>query len=56
MDSIEAALESLKLQDTPDISATARLYNVQRSTLSRRFNGVSRPATVRYQEQQLLSL
>ena len=55
MDPIEAALEDLKLQDIPNISATARVYNVQRSTLSRRFNGVTRPAKMQHQNQQLLS-
>jgi hypothetical protein len=54
MDSIEAALEDLRLQDNPNIAATARVYNVQRSTLSRRFNGVTNPAKVANQNKQLL--
>ena len=55
MEPIEAALEALKLQDTKNISTVAKLYRVQRSTLSRRFNGVTNPARMQYQNQQLLS-
>jgi hypothetical protein len=36
MDSIEAALQDLKLQDTKNISTVAKLHGVDRSTLSRR--------------------
>ena len=51
---IETALAALKLQDKKNISACAKLYRVDRSTLSRRFNGVSNPAKVKHQKQQLL--
>ncbi|KAF2837260.1 DDE-domain-containing protein [Patellaria atrata CBS 101060] len=41
MTPIEAALESLKLQDTPNITQTAKEYNYDRTTLSRRFRNVT---------------
>ena len=55
MDAIEAALEDLKLQDKKNISAVAKLHGVERSTLSRRWNGVTNLAKMKHQEQQLLS-
>ena len=55
MDAIATALETLKLQDKKNISATAKLYRVDRSTLSRRYNGVSDPVAVKNQKQQLLN-
>ena len=55
MDPIEAALESLRLSDTKNITATARQFNVNRSTLSRRHNLKSNPALVSQQNLQLLS-
>jgi transposase-like protein len=54
MDSIEAALKDLKLQDGKNISAVAKLHGVDRSTLSRRWNGVTNPAKVYHQSRQLL--
>lgn len=54
MDSIELALKELKLSDNPNISAIAKVYNVDRSVLSRRFNGVTQSAAVARQKQQLL--
>jgi hypothetical protein len=48
MDAIELALKDLRLQDKTNISATARVYNVQRSTLSRRFNKVTNSAVVQH--------
>ena len=54
MEPIETALAALKLQDKKNISACAKLYGVDRSTLSRRFNGVSNLAKVKHQKQQLL--
>jgi hypothetical protein len=47
MDAIEAVLEDLKLQDKKNISAVAKLHGVQRSTVSRRWNGVTNPAKVK---------
>ena len=55
MDQIEAALQDLKLQDTKNISATAKQYGVQRSTLSRRFHRITNSAQAKHQEQQLLN-
>ena len=56
MDAIEAALEDLKLQDTKNISAVAKIHRVDRSTLSRRWNGVTNPAKVYHESRQLLHL
>ena len=39
MGSIEDAIRDLASQDTPNIAATARRHNVERSTLSRRWRG-----------------
>jgi membrane-bound lytic murein transglycosylase B len=55
MDAIEVALEDLKLQHTKNITTVAKLHGVDRSTLSRRFNGVTGPAKVKHQKQQLLN-
>jgi hypothetical protein len=55
MDNIEAALQDLKLHDTLTISAAARLHKCNRSTLSRRWNGVTESAAVKAVNQQLLS-
>ena len=38
MDDIERALQSLRLQDKPNISSTADEFYVSRSTLSKQFN------------------
>ena len=54
MDLIEAALKDLKLQDTKNISAVAKLHGVDRSTLSRRFNGVANPRNMAAENMQLL--
>ena len=43
MDSIDAALADLKLQDTPNYTATAKKFNIDRTTLSRRHRGVTAP-------------
>ena len=55
MDSIELALKELRLSDTPNISAVAKAYNVNRLTLSRRFNGVSQSIEKKAENQQFLS-
>ena len=55
MEAIELALQDLRLQDVPNISATAKLYNVDRSTLSRRYNKVTNPKEMCHQNEQLLS-
>ena len=56
MDAIEAALEDLKLLDTKNISTVAKLHKVQRSTLSRRWRGVTNPAKIKHQNQLLLTV
>ena len=38
---IEAAIAALRASEAPNISAVAREYGIDRSTLSRRFNGVA---------------
>jgi hypothetical protein len=43
MDSMEAALADLSLQDKPNISATADKHKIKRPTLSKRWNKVTRP-------------
>ena len=41
IDDIDKALQSLQLQDNPNVAATAKEHNVNRSTLSRRFRSVT---------------
>ena len=41
MASIEAALADLALQDSPNYAKTARKFNINRSTLSRRHRGIT---------------
>jgi transposase-like protein len=55
MDQIELAIEHLTLQDTKNISATAKLFNVDRSTLSRRWNGVTNRALVSHKNSRFLN-
>jgi len=55
---IDLALEelhSLKPGKTVNIIKTAEKYGVNRSTLSRRFNGVSRPKQAQYNDQRFLN-
>ena len=55
MDPLALAVESLTLQEKPNISATAKEFNVHRSTLSRRFNGVTQSTSEKAANQGLLS-
>lgn len=55
MHPIEAAIESLRAQEVPNIALTARNFNVNRSTLSRRWNKVSNPVSMQHELQQILS-
>jgi uncharacterized protein YoaH (UPF0181 family) len=55
MDAIKLALQDLRLSDKPNISATAKLYNVDRSTLSRRHRNVTNPKPICHEKEQLLS-
>ena len=41
MDSIDAALADLALQETPNYTATAKKFNINRTTLSRRHRGLT---------------
>jgi hypothetical protein len=43
MKPIDKALHDLKSQEVPNISATAKKWNVHRSTLSRNWNGITLP-------------
>ena len=54
MDDIDKALQSLQLQDKPNIAATAKEHHVNRSTLSRRFYGVTQSHAFKSQNQGLL--
>ena len=42
MDPIDAALAALELQDPPNYTRTAKEFNVNRSTLSRRYRQITR--------------
>ena len=55
MNSIEASLVDLALQEVPNYSATAREYNVVRTTLARRHKGKTAANGVRPKNNQLLS-
>ena len=39
-EAIELAIADLDLQETPNFTATAKKYNISRSTLSRRYKGI----------------
>ena len=55
MDSIEAALAALKLQKTPNYTATAKKFGIDRTTLSRRHRGITAPRGANPNSQALLS-
>jgi hypothetical protein len=54
-DQIERAVAYLKEQDQPNISEAARLFSVDRSTLSKRFNGVTNSRSYKHENQQILT-
>ena len=54
-DNIEAALAALALEAIPNIAATARQYNVDRTRLWRRFKGLTQSVVEAHEYQQLLS-
>ena len=56
MDSIEAALADLALQEAPNYGATAKKYGCDRSTLSRRHRGVTGSKTDARSSKSLLSI
>jgi len=41
MDSIDAALAALDLQETPNYTVTAKKFGINRTTLSRRHRGIT---------------
>jgi hypothetical protein len=53
MDRIDEALADLRLQEAPNISKTAVKYEVERSELSRHWNGVSKKKDLVYENQRL---
>ena len=55
MGSIEEALEDLRLQEKPNILQTAKKHNVDRTTLSRRWNNVTGSKQAGYDAQRLLT-
>ena len=55
MDPIEAALASLESQKTPNYTATAKQFGVNRTTLSRRHRGITAPRGANPSSQALLS-
>ena len=55
MDDIERALQSLRLQDKPNISSTADEFHVSRSTLSKQFNASQQSHKQKARNQCLLS-
>ena len=55
MDSIDAALADLKLQSSPNYTATAKKFGVDRTTLSCRHKGVTAPPGFNPRAKALLS-
>ena len=54
MDQIERAMADLRLQDKPNIQATANKFNIDRTTLSRHWRGVQRSKEDGYDSQRLI--
>jgi len=55
MEPIEAAIEDLSSQEPPNIAATARKWKVDRTTLSRRWRGVTGSKAEANENLQLLN-
>lgn len=55
MDPIDKAIDDLKSQKKPNISATARKWSVERSRLSKRWNGKQGSKQAMYEDKRLLS-
>ena len=55
MDPIEAALAALELQDSPNYTATAKEFGINRTTLSRRHRGLTAPKGVNTAPHAILS-
>jgi transcriptional regulator with XRE-family HTH domain len=56
MDRIDEALADLRSQEAPNISKTAEKYGVERSRLSRYWNGISKKKDLAYENQRLLTI
>ena len=56
MSPIEAAIDDLKLQEQPNVAATTRKFEVNRSTLLRRYKSVTSSRSNRVENISLLSL
>jgi len=56
MDPIDAALAALELQDPPNYTQTAKEFNVNRSTLSRRHRRITRAREDATEMRSLLSI
>jgi hypothetical protein len=52
---IDDAVDDLNSQKTPRIAQTAKKYGVNRSTLSRRFHGITKPKAEAIEQQSLLT-
>ena len=55
IDSIDAALAALKLQKSPNYTATAKKFGIDRTTLSRRHRGITAARGANPSSQALLS-
>ena len=55
MDRLDEAFTDLRLQDVPNILKTAKEYGIERSTLSRHWNGISQKKDLAYENQRLLT-
>ena len=55
MKRVDEALADLRLQEAPNISKTATKYGIERSTLSRHWNGVSKKKDLAYENHRLLT-
>jgi len=55
MDSIEAAIADLRLQDKPNITATAKEHGCNRTTLSKRFRNVTGSRATAHDSMRLLN-
>src|SRR5882757_6353258 len=55
MSAIELALDDLKLQKSPNFKQTAKKYGIQRTTLARRYKGLTASTAVKKELQSFLN-
>ena len=55
MASIDAALAALQLQEAPNYATTAEEYGVHRSTLSRRYRGITYSQAITNENRSILT-